>query len=321
MTTVDSRAGGGIVRLLVTVLVVIAVPVAGLYFLLRSATQVPTSRGTQDPADLILAVDDVALTAVDGVALSAWSIRGRRGAPPILLVHDLGGSKGDLLNAAVTLNRAGYPLLLLDLRRHGDSAAALTTLGAKERLDILAAVDFLKRRPGARPDRIGGWGVGMGAYALAVAALEEPVLQVMALDGLYADVQSEADRLLAARLPPPFRALVPVARLLYDPFFRCRLEDVSLRRNVKALAGKDLLIIAPTESPDRLSQAHLLYEAVPEAADGGRSLLILGRSGVAGLYAEDRMRYDKAIVEFFTRALPAEAVGAPPAGPIEVIEP
>jgi pimeloyl-ACP methyl ester carboxylesterase len=320
MTTVDSRARGGIVRLIVIVLAVAGMPILGLFFLLRSATQVPVSRGAPDPGDVLLDAEDVALIAADGVRLSAWSIRGRPGSPPIILVHDLGGSKGDLLNAAATLNRAGYGLLLLDLRRHGGSAPAMTTLGAKERLDVLAAVRFLKDRPGPRAERIGGWGVGMGAYALAVAALEAPELQVVALDSLYSDVPTETDRLLTGRLPPPFTALVPVARLLYDPFFRCRLEDVSLRRRIQALAGKDLLIIAPSESPDRLAEARLLYEAVPEAADGGRSLLVLGRSGLAGLYGEDRMRYDQAIAEFFTGALPVEGGGSPPTGPIEVIE-
>lgn len=320
MTKVGLSAGGGIIRLLVIVLAAAAIPVVGLLLLLRSATQVPMKQGAPDPADVLLKVEEVSLTATDGVRLSAWSIRGRPGAPPIILVHDLGGSKGDLLNAAVTLNRAGYSLLLLDLRRHGGSAAAMTTLGANERLDVLGAVRFLTARPGASTARIGGWGVGMGAYALAGAALESPDLQVMALDSLYADIPTEVDRLLALRLPPPLNALVPVARLLYDPFFRCRLGDVSLRRRIQALAGKDLLMIAPSEIPDRLAEARLLYEAVPDVPDGGRSLLVLGRSGLAGLYAEDRQRYDRAIVEFFTAALPVAGSASPQAGAVEVIE-
>jgi len=320
MTEVSSRASGRTVRLIVTALAVAGIPVVGLLFLMRLATQVPAIQGAQDPADVLLQVETVSLTAVDGVRLSAWSIYGRHGAPPIILVHDLGGSKGDLLNAAVILNRAGYPLLLLDLRRHGGSAPAMTTLGAKERYDVLAAVRYLGDRPGQHSGRIGGWGVGMGAYALAAAAIESPTLQVLALDSVYADIPTEADRLLAERLPPPFNALVPVARLLYDPFFRCRLGDVSLRRRVQALAGKDLLIIAPSESPDRLAEARRLYDAVPDTADGGRSLLVLGRSGMSGLYAGDRSRYDQAIVGFFTATLPLAGVEASPAAPIEVIE-
>jgi len=320
MTTVDTRAGASTVRVIVIVLAVLALPLAGALALLRSVTQVAVSRDTADPAEVLLRADEVSLTSSDGVRLAAWSIRGRAGAPPIVLVHDLGGSRSDLLNAAVILNRAGYPLLLLDLRRHGGSEAAMTTLGAKERLDVLAAVRYVRERPGAGAGRVGGWGVGMGAYALAAAALEAPELHALALDSLYADVATAADRLLAGGLPPPLGVLVPVLRPLYDPFFRCRLGEVALSRRIQALAGRDLLIIAPSESPDLLKDARRLYEAVPEVADGGRSLLVLRRTGLSGLYAEDRTRYDQAIVDFFGGALPAEAAGAPATGPIRVIE-
>jgi uncharacterized protein len=320
MTTVDTRAGSLSVRVIAIVLGAIVLPLAGALALLRSVTQVAVSRDTADPAEVLLRADEVSLTSSDGVRLSAWSIRGRPGAPPIVLAHDLGGSRGDLLNAAVILNRAGYSLLLLDLRRHGGSQAAMTTLGAKERLDVLAAVRYVRERPGARAEHVGGWGVGMGAYALAAAALEAPELHALALDSLYPDVATAADRLLAGRLPPPFGVLVPVLRPLYDPFFRCRLGDVALRRRIQGLAGRELLIIAPSESPELLEDARRLYEAVPEVAEGGRSMLVLRRSGLSGLYAEDRTRYDQAIVDFFSRALPVEGTGAPAAGPIRVIE-
>jgi hypothetical protein len=160
----------------------------------------------------------------------------------------------------------------------------------------------------------------MGAYALAAASIETPELRVVALDSVYPDVPSEVDRRLRALLPPPFAPLVPVARLLYDPYFRCRLEDVSLRRRANALAGKDVLIIAPSETPDLLADARLLYESVPEVADGGRSLLVMRRSGLAGLYAEDRVRYDQAILDFFAAALPVAGGGAAGSRSIEVIE-
>jgi pimeloyl-ACP methyl ester carboxylesterase len=306
--------------MIVIVLAALGLPALGIVALLRSVSQVPVSRGAQDPADVLLRVEEVALTASDGVRLSAWSIRGRPGAPPIVLVHDLGGSRADLLNAAVILNRAGYALLLLDLRRHGGSEAAMTTLGATERFDVTAAVRFARERLAGSAERVGGWGVGMGAYALAVAALDTPHLRVLALDRLYPDVPTAVDRLLAVPLPPPLTMLVPAIRPLYDPYFRCRLADVALSRRIQGLVGKDLLIIAPSESPEILADARRLYDAVPEAADGGRSLLVLKRSGLTGLYAEDRTRYDQAILEFFGASLPIEAAGAPAGRPIEVIE-
>src|SRR5262245_66678188 len=99
--------GSGSVRVIAIVLAALVVPLAGALALRRSVTQVTVTRDTADPAELLLRADEISLTSSDGVRLSAWSIRGRPGAPPIVLVHDLGGSRGDLLNAAVILNRAG----------------------------------------------------------------------------------------------------------------------------------------------------------------------------------------------------------------------
>jgi pimeloyl-ACP methyl ester carboxylesterase len=304
----------------IALLAAVALAVGGLIALLGGATQVPSRRDPQDPADLLLKTEEISLEAADGVRVGAWIIPGRPGAPAVILCHDLGGSRSDLLNGAVVLNRAGYRLLLLDFRRHGTSAAARSTLGARERLDALAAVEYLKKTARDKEAPIGGWGVGMGAYALALAALETPALRALALDRPYRDIPSEVDRRLREMLPPPIGLLVPVARLLYDPYFRCRLSEASLARRVTGLGGKDILIIAPTESPERLEEARALYDAIPEGAEGGRSLLTLRRSGYEGLYADERKEYDAAIVRFFAAALAGSPAAGRPTGPIEVIE-
>lgn len=317
-----SAEAGRALHYLVAFIAVVGVTIVAFVALLRAATQVPAHAEPQDPADLLLRADEVAFDAADGVRIAAWLVHGKAGAPPIILCHDLGGSRNDLLTGAVVLNRAGYRLLLLDFRRHGGSAAAQSTLGARERLDVLAAVAYLQKEMPDKEAPIGGWGVGMGAYALGLAAVDTPALAALALDRPYRDVSGETDRRIREMLPPPAAVLVPVARLLYDPYFRCRLSDLSLARRSTGLAGKDILIIAPTEIPERLAEATALYDAIPEGADGGRSLLTLRRSGFEGLYAEDRTKYDEAIVRFFTAALPTSrsAATAAPRTPIEVIE-
>lgn len=311
---------GRAAHLVIALLAIAALLIAAIVALLGAATQVPSRGDRQDPADLLLKAEEVSFDAADGVHLSAWIVQGRPGAPAIVLGHDLGGSRDDLLNGAVVLNRAGYRLLLLDFRRHGASASARSTLGARERLDVLAAIQWLQQKARDRESPIGGWGVGMGGYALALAALETPALRALALDRPYRDVPAEVDRRLRETLPPPIAVLVPAAHLLYDPYFRCRLSELSLTRRVSGLAGKEILIIAPTEEPDRLEEARALYDAIPEGAEGGRSLMTLRRSGLAGLYAEDRTRYDEALVNFFGAALPFGRGAPAPQGPIEVIE-
>ncbi len=304
---------------MIALVAALAIAVLGILALLGAATQIPSRRDVQDPADLLLKAEEVTFEAADGVHLRGWLVPGKGSAPALILCHDLGGSRSDLLNGAVILNRVGYRLLLLDFRRHGGSGAARSTLGASERLDVLAAADYLKKssRDGEAP--IGGWGIGMGAYALALAALDTPELRALALDRPYRDVPSEVDRRLRAMLPPPLGLVVPAARLLYDPYFRCRLSEASLVRRVTELGGRNVLIIAPTEWPDQLAEATALYDAIPEMQDGGRSLLTLRRSGLEGLYAEDRKQYDEAIRNFFATSLPVSGP-AGSHGPIEVIE-
>jgi len=309
MSTVPYDRAGGLRRLILVIVVFAALPVIAAILLVRSVTQPVSSKDRPDPSELLLSAEEVSMTASDGVPLGSWFIRGRPGGPPIILCHDLGGTRGDLLNAAVILNKAGYPLLLLDFRRHGTSGAARSTLGVEERLDVLAAAKYLGSRREVDGSRMGGWGVGMGAYALALAAEEVPQLQALALDSLYPDVSTQADRLARQKLPPALHLVVPALRLLYNPFFRCRLEKFAVKDRLQGLAGRSMLLIAASETPDRFEEQRLLYESLPEGPEGAKNLLELRRSGLGGLYAEDRTKYDQTILGFFASYLAPAAEG------------
>ena len=309
MSTVPIGHAGGLRRLILVLVLLVAAPIVGGVLLVRSITQPPSSKDTPDLSELLLSAEEAPITSSDGVQLASWYIRGRPGAPPIILCHDLGGTRGDLLNAAVILNKAGYPLLLLDFRRHGGSGAARSTLGAEERLDVLAAVQYLRGRKEVDGDRIGGWGVGMGAYALALAASETAQMRALALDSLYPDVATQVDRLVRQNLPSALHALVPALHLLYNPFFHCRLEKFAVKDRLPALAGRSLLLIAASETPDRFEEQRVLYQALPEGPGGAKNLLELRRSGLGGLYAEDRKRYDQTILGFFAGYLAPDAAG------------
>ena len=311
-------SGSALKRILIILIAAVGLPAAGAYALIQASSQPSPDKSKADPSELLLQTEDASFVSSDGVSLAGWFLRGRRGAPPILLCHDLGGSRSQLLNAAVALNKAGYPLLLLDFRRHGDSGAARSTLGVNERLDVLAAIGWLRGRPEFAKSRIGGWGVGMGAYALALAALEEPGLTSLALDGLYPDVSTEADRRLRELIPSAARSLVPAARLMYGPYFRCSLAQHSLNNRLSGLGGRNLLLIAASEVPEQFEEERRIYDAIPETAEGDKNLLELRRSGLTGLYAEDRTKYDQAIRDFFSTHLPAAGGGA--SGSIQVIE-
>src|SRR2546422_10498267 len=117
-------AKSGPVKTLLGLLVVIALLVGGACALLYGVTHPPREKTQLDPADLLLRAEDVTFHAADGVLLSGWLVKGAPRAPVIVLCHDLGGSRSALLNSAVSLNRAGYALLVFDFRGHGLSTGS-----------------------------------------------------------------------------------------------------------------------------------------------------------------------------------------------------
>jgi pimeloyl-ACP methyl ester carboxylesterase len=191
-----------------------------------------------------------------------------------------------------------------------------------EKNDILGAVQFLKTRDDAADMRLGLWGIGMGAYAGTLAALESPEIKALALDSLYPDVSAQLDRLVRAKIPPVLHFVMPALHVLYKPYlaFRPR-SSTSLSTGLAGLTGRNILLIAATEPPDRYREEKTIYEALPEGPKGGKNLLELKASLVTGLYAEDRKTYDQAIVRFFTANLPREGGGrTPPAKGLQVLE-
>jgi len=307
---------------LIVILVIVGAAAAGSYALVYTVAHPPRDKGVVDPGDLMLATEEAVFQASDGVALSGWFARGRPGWPVIILCHDLGGARATLVNSAVALNRRGYPLLLFDFRGHGLSGGQASTVGIKERLDVLGGIEYLRTRKDVDGTRFGVWGIGMGAYAGLLAAAEEKGIVALALDSLYPDIATELDRRVKRTMPPALYPMMNVVRLVYDPYFSFQLKRYSAIGAIGQLAGRDLLFIASTEQPERYDEAKSLYAALPEASTGDKNFLELRASVVSGLYAEDKKKYDDAILDFFSKYLPARgaATAGKPQKALQVLE-
>jgi pimeloyl-ACP methyl ester carboxylesterase len=298
----SSRLGGA-GRAVLIVLALIAAAAGGAVYLIQTVTRPARDRQALEPADLLLTVEEVTFQAADGVPLSGWFVKGRPRGPVILLAHDLGGARSSLLNSAAALNRSGYPLFLLDFRGHGLSGGQGGSLGILERQDILGAIEYLKTRRDVEAGRFGLWGIGMGAYAGALAAVENGEIVALALDSVYPDVESQLDRLVRARVPPALHFLMPAIGLVYYPYYGSKLRRFDLASQIGQLTGRNVLFIASTDPPDRFKEEEALYAALPESASADKNFLELKASVVTGLYAEDKKKYDDALVGFFSTYL------------------
>lgn len=119
-------------------------------------------------ADPPSGTDVVELTSADGTTLSAWSTpsKAKKSKTAVILVHDAGGDRSDLERLAAAL-RADHDVLTLDLRGHGASEDAATTLGPAEAEDVRAAIEAVAEQGDGRVALVG---VGLGASSVLAAA-------------------------------------------------------------------------------------------------------------------------------------------------------
>src|SRR5438552_7763609 len=149
----------------------VVLPVAGALLISNSRFQF-RERGPKTPEAVGLSVIPVEFISGDGIPLRGWWNPGENLKPIIIFIHGLNRSRLEMLERAADANRRGYGVLLFDLRNHGESGRAYTTIGIHESRDVCAARKYVTEQAGSRPQVL--WGVSMGASSAILAAEQCP---------------------------------------------------------------------------------------------------------------------------------------------------
>jgi dipeptidyl aminopeptidase/acylaminoacyl peptidase len=206
----------------------------------------------------------------DDLQIRAWYAPARTGTtgPAVVVVHGFDSCRrdGNVLLPAGMLHRAGFGVLLLDLRNHGDSGSdnGRWAGGAKEYADVLGAWDWLVAQ-GYAPGRVGLLGVSLGAGTVSIAIGEEPRVPAAWTDSSYADFGTASSEYTEVRGFPGFVADigVQVGRIIGDPELGTRSPD----QEVLALAGRPFAIVHG--DADRTVKVHNAFDLAAAAARGG----------------------------------------------------
>ena len=250
-------------------------------------------------------VKDVKFKSTDGVALSGWLFEGSPKSAPIVLCHDLGESKNAVINLGIALNKAGFTVLAFDFRGHGTSGGEGSTLGLAEARDVIGAVDFVANLAKDEVDarRIGVFGAGMGAHAAVLAAAERPAVRVLVLDGLWPDARFTLVHHEFADWPWGERHLGSVPAALFPLIAGTSIDAGRAADVLPALAGRDLLLVAPAGDRRLDESMKAMYATLPERRDSERNLITLPATRASGLGADDLARYHERVVAFFRSRL------------------
>lgn len=170
-------AASGMVVATGVALFLIAVPVA--------VTHVPRPDVEADPANVGLRYEDVVLRTADGVDLAGWYAPSRNRAAVVVL-HGAGSTRSNVLEEAAAIAEAGFGVLLVDARGHGESGGRAMDFGWHGDADVAAATAYLSGRPDVDPHRIGTVGSSMGGEEAIGASGGNHLLKAVVAEGATA---------------------------------------------------------------------------------------------------------------------------------------
>lgn len=297
MAQADSavRAGSHWLRTTVKVISLVLAVLAALVACAGCLWVKPRRLLLEEPIPPDVSVEDVYFPSRDGTRLHGLYMAGRAGYPVLLLCHGYFKSLAEPFELACQLNRLGYQVFLIDFRACGLSDGRFTTLGYREVLDLLGAVDYLRARLGDLP--IGVLGISMGAVAAIMAAAECPHIKAMVVDSAYADLESAIGKKLVDFLRLPF--LVPlgwVSIKVGECISQGKVAAVRAVDYVGRLAPRPLLLIygelddyLPSDHPQRLF----------DAANEPKELWLAPGSGHAMARLDHPQEYVQRVQAFF----------------------
>ncbi len=160
-----------------------AAHLVGGFVIAETFTRSKRRRVHGTPADLGLRYEEIQFLTADRLVLRGWFLDSPGARATAVLVHDVEGTRADEVQGLLRLQRdyvrRGFNVFSFDLRGHGESSGRRDGLGSHERLDVQAAVAYVRRRTGGLPIFLHGFGFG-ASLAISVAARGIDVVGVIA---------------------------------------------------------------------------------------------------------------------------------------------
>jgi dipeptidyl aminopeptidase/acylaminoacyl peptidase len=288
----------------------------------KDVANTPDGFTTRDPlyqpiadANVMPAPEDVQFPSRDpgmgdGQLAGWWIPADEANAPAVVLVHGVKSCRreANILVPAGMLHRAGFSVLMMDLRDHGDSDGddAKFAGGSEEYLDVLGAWDWV-RDQGVPEDRIGLLGMSFGSINSIVAGGQEPGVRAVWADSAPPRMAEAIGLFLSDQIGDPTGisgALAPGAilwaRLLsgddltrFDPIDQLDAYD---GRNVAFVHGEKDTALPASFAAEMHDRAIAAGATTPDA------WVVPGAKHTEGVY-NDPAGYERRLVDFFTEAL------------------
>ena len=256
----------------------------------------------------------------DSTQSTGWFLSRGKPAPVVILSHGYGSNRSELLTLAFELWKAGYHVLLYDMRGHGESPVKWSGLGSYEKDDLLSAIKFLKTKKTDTGQelvdgRVGLYGVDMGGYISLVASSQDPMVKAVAVDSVYPDMK----RFINHRLKTFIGSDSSTVNQFVDSHWTSDLTELALqlyllRREDSAPAAESVAAVTASKlfltSKDTGAFEALTHDLYLQAK-APKALVEIEQSRMERMYDTASAAYDARIVSFFREAIPvaSEKIG------------
>lgn len=186
---------------------------------------------TKFPSDYGMAYEDIAFTSRDGkTECKGWVIQPPSGAVKMTVIfsHGYGGNRYednvDFLPLSTYLVKAGYRVVMFDFRGSGESGGTMTTVSAKEKLDLLGAIDWVKanfREP------IALYGISMGASTSLLAGSATDDVAGIIADSPFSDLHNYLRENMSFWTKLPHYPYTPLILFTIPFISRLQVKDAS----------------------------------------------------------------------------------------------
>ena len=200
------------------------------------------------PKNVGLEFEPFTMHGARGAEIAGWYLPAEHSRAVVIASHGVADSKNGILPALVPLVRAGYSLVLYDMRHHCASSGRECTLGFWETEDLLRITDHA-RNTFARSQPLCYWGFSLGAVvSLLAAARNHEVVAVVAQSPFISMREVVAYYLWRFYFLPPW-PLVPLALAWLRLRTGVRHEDVDLRIAARTLKHTPVLLLGSPDDP------------------------------------------------------------------------
>jgi pimeloyl-ACP methyl ester carboxylesterase len=249
--------------------------------------------GPADPKAVGLSITPVEFMSPDGIPLRGWWSPGDARMPAIIFVHGLNRSRLELLERAAESNRRGYGVLLFDLRNHGESGRAHTTLGINETKDVCAAGQFVRDQA---PDRVQAlWGVSMGASSAVLAGQKCPGFSAVISDSSFLSFRDTIAHHVNLFFHLPAFPIANLISVVTEIRMGIDADDGDVEAAVRQL---EIPILFIAGGSDRRMPPTLAERMFAAARSPLKQLVIVPGAGHGEAFATDKSTYLQSVFRF-----------------------